>query len=73
MNILVHTWWFSKNKGSEFSAAYNFVKEMSARHHLFVLVESNSYAWNDLSEMNGGGMMDCPAWTLFLSPTATGC
>ncbi len=55
MNILVHTWWFSKNKGSEFAVAYNFVKEMSKKHHLYVLVESNSYMWNDLSEFNGGG------------------
>ena len=55
MNILVHTWWFSKNKGSEFAVSYNFVKEMSKRHHLYVLVESNSYMWNDLSEFDGGG------------------
>ncbi len=55
MNILVHTWWFSKNKGSEFAVSYNFVKEMSKKHHLYVLVESNSYMWNDLSEFDGGG------------------
>lgn len=55
MNILVHTWWLSKNLGSEFSVSYNFVKEMSKLHHLYVLVESNSYKWNDLSEINGGG------------------
>ncbi len=56
MNILVHTWWFSKNLGSEFSVAYNFVKEMSQKHHLYVLVESNSYKWNDLKEFDGGGV-----------------
>ena len=50
MNILVHTWWFSAEKGSEFSVAYNFVKEMAGFHRLFVAVESCSYAWNDLSE-----------------------
>lgn len=55
MNILVHTWVFSKYKGSEFAVAYNFVKEMSKRHHLYVLVESNALEWNDLSEFNGGG------------------
>lgn len=55
MNVLVHTWWFSKNRGSEFAVAYNFCKEMSKRHHLYVLVESCSYKWNDLSEFNGGG------------------
>lgn len=55
MNILVHTWWLSKNLGSEFAVSYNFVKEMSKLHHLYVLVESNSYKWNDLLEINGGG------------------
>lgn len=55
MNILVHTWVFSKYRGSEFAVAYNFVKEMSKRHHLYVLVESNALEWNDLSELNGGG------------------
>lgn len=50
MNILVHTWWLSADKGSEFSVAYNFVREMSKFHHLYVPVESCSYAWNDLSE-----------------------
>lgn len=55
MNILVHTWWFSKNRGSEFAVSYNFIKEMSKKHHLYVFVESNSYEWNDLSEFYGGG------------------
>lgn len=55
MNILVHTWWFSKNRGSEFAVAYNFCKEMSKKHHLYVLVESCSYGWDDRSELNGGG------------------
>lgn len=54
MNILVHTWVFSKYKGSEFAVAYNFVKEMSKFHHLYVLVESNALEWNDLSELKNG-------------------
>lgn len=58
MNILVHTWVFSKYRGSEFAVAYNFVKEMSKRHHLYVLVESNALEWNDLSELNGGGIVN---------------
>lgn len=56
MNILVHTWWLSKNLGSEFAVSYNYVKEMSKMHHLYVLIESNSYKWNDLSEINEGGV-----------------
>lgn len=59
MNILVHTWVFSKYKGSEFAVAYNYVKEMSKHHHLYVLVESNALEWNDLSEFNGGGEDNC--------------
>lgn len=55
MNILVHTWWFSKYKGSEFAVAYNLCTELSKRHHLYVLVESCSYGWNDLSEFDSGG------------------
>lgn len=58
MNILVHTWVFSKYKGSEFAVAYNFVKEMSKRYHLFILVESNALEWNDLHEFDGGGIQN---------------
>lgn len=65
MNILVHTWWLSEKHGSEFAVAYNFIKGMSKRHRLYVLVESNSYRWDDLTEINapdisGGGYMNIP-------------
>ena len=50
VNILVHTWWFSENRGSEFSVVYNHVKQMAKFYHLYVIVESCSYRWNDLSE-----------------------
>ena len=32
MNILVHTWWFSAEKGSEFSVAYNFEQQRNASY-----------------------------------------
>lgn len=66
MNILVHTWWLSKKLGSEFAVSYNFIKEMSKKHHLYVLAESNSYKWNDLSEFNGGGY-NCMANVEFIT------
>jgi hypothetical protein len=51
MTILVHTYWFSPNKGSEFSVAYNYVKQMSQRHKLYVIVGSCSYKFGDYSEL----------------------
>lgn len=72
MNIMVHTWWFSKNRGSEFAVAYNFCKEMSKRHHLYVLVESCSYKWNELSEFNGGGYSELTNVDFITVPYANG-
>jgi glycosyltransferase involved in cell wall biosynthesis len=51
MTILVHTYWLSPNKGSEFSVAYNYVKQMSQKHKLFVIVGSCSYKFGDYSEL----------------------
>ncbi len=51
MTVFVHTWVFSRYKGSECSVAYNFVAEMSRHCNLIVAVASNSLALNDLSEM----------------------
>ena len=59
MNVLIHTWWFSKYKGSEFSVAYNFVLEMSKYHKLYVIVESTSYALNDIKELESYQFQNC--------------
>ena len=59
MNVLIHTWWFSKYKGSEFSVAYNFVLEMSKYHKLYVIVESTSYALNDIKELESYQLQNC--------------
>jgi glycosyltransferase involved in cell wall biosynthesis len=51
MNILVHTYWLSPSKGSEFSVAYNYVRQMSQKHKLYVIVGSCSYKFGDYSEL----------------------
>jgi glycosyltransferase involved in cell wall biosynthesis len=73
MNILIHTWWFSRYKGSEFSVAYNFVTEMARYHHLYVIVESCSYKFADYSEFSDYSIENCDfifvkpnLWTRFL-------
>lgn len=59
MNILVHTWVLSKYRGSEFSVTYNYVKEMSQFHHLYVLIESCSLTLEDLSEFSEYVIPNC--------------
>jgi hypothetical protein len=66
ITILVHTWWFSRYKGSEFSVAYNFVTEMSRYHHLYVIVESCSYQFGDYSEFSEYSIENCEF--IFIKP-----
>ena len=53
MNILVHACYINPQKGSEFSVSWNYVVEMSKRHHLYVLVGSTTEDLGDYSGLNG--------------------
>lgn len=52
MNVLIHTWVVSNTRGSEFAITYDYIKEMSRYHHLYVVVNSCSYKLDDLSEFS---------------------
>lgn len=51
MNILVHAFNISPNRGSEFSVLWNYVLEMSKFHHLYVLVGSTTEDLGDYSAL----------------------
>mgnify|MGYP007069954125 CR=1 FL=1 len=51
MNILVHAFNISPNRGSEFSVSWNYVLQMSKLHHLYVLVGGTSHTIGDYSEL----------------------
>ena len=52
MNILVHACYINPNKGSEFSVSWNYVMQMSKKHHLYVLVGSTTEDLGNYSALN---------------------
>lgn len=51
MNILVHACYINPNKGSEFSVSWNYVMQMSKKHHLYVLVGSTTEDLGDYTAL----------------------
>ena len=66
MNVLIHTWVVSYSRGSEFAITYDYIKEMSRYHHLYVVVNSCSYKLDDLSEFSNMSFDNCE-W-IFIEP-----
>lgn len=52
MKILVHTFWLSPYRGSEFAVAWDYITTMSKYHELFVICGSSSYTLGDFSDLD---------------------
>lgn len=52
MKILVHTFWISPYRGSEFAVAWDYITAMSQNHELFVICGSSSYAVGDFTDLD---------------------
>lgn len=51
MKILVHTFWLSPYRGSEFAVAWDYITTMSKYHELFVICGSSSYTLGDFTDL----------------------